>query len=151
MKDYANAYSEVLEVLKYIPKEDYDKIPKKTIKLLESNNNEKSQFSYNIANPFDKQGLSKEAKVILAIIYRNCWIKEEEKKQLRLKEKDNFENEEKLKREKYNPDNLFEHDKKSESIGKNSDIDNINALVEIKKETIFGKIIKFCKTLFKIN
>lgn len=151
MKDYANAYSEVLEVLKYIPKEDYDKIPKKTIKLLESNNNEKSQFAYNIAIPFNKQGLSKEAKVILAIIYRNCWVREEEKKQLRIKEKDNLEHEEKLRKEKYNPENLFENGKKRKGIEQNSDLNNVNALVEIKKETFFEKFIKFLKNLFKMN
>ena len=27
--EYANAYSEVLEIMKYIPKEEYTKIPKK--------------------------------------------------------------------------------------------------------------------------
>ena len=29
--EYANAYTEVLEILKYIPKEDYNKIPKETL------------------------------------------------------------------------------------------------------------------------
>ena len=33
---YANAYSEVLEILKYIPIEDYNKIPKTKIELFET-------------------------------------------------------------------------------------------------------------------
>ena len=33
--EYANAYSEVLEILKYIPIKDYNKIPKNIIELFE--------------------------------------------------------------------------------------------------------------------
>ena len=36
---YANAYSEVLEILKYIPVEDYNKIPKTKIELFKINAN----------------------------------------------------------------------------------------------------------------
>ena len=35
----SNAFTEVLEVLKYIPKEDYEKIPKKFLNLLKRNSN----------------------------------------------------------------------------------------------------------------
>ena len=76
MDNYSSAYSEVLEVLKYLPKEDYDKIPSKTIDLLEANCDENSDFVYNIALPFDKQNISKEAKSILALLYRTSWITE---------------------------------------------------------------------------
>ena len=37
--EYANAYSEVLEILKYIPIKDYNKIPKNIIELFEKNAN----------------------------------------------------------------------------------------------------------------
>ena len=87
-KDYAEAYSEVLEVLKYIDRNEYSKIPKSTIQLLESNCNENSNFTYNIALPFDKQNISNDAKLILAIIYRNCWISQEEKQEILDKQKE---------------------------------------------------------------
>ena len=112
-KDYADAYSEVLEVLKYIPVEDYKKIPKKTIQLLEANSNEKSEFTYNIALPFDKQNISKDAKIILAILYKNCWITEEEKKELKEKEEEHRRAVEEAKRKQYNPDKIFENREKS--------------------------------------
>lgn len=102
-KSYTNAYCEVLEVLKYIPKEDYDKVPTKMIQLMEANYDQTNQFTYNVAIPFDKQEISEEAKLILAVLYRNCWITEEEKRNLKEKEiKDLRE-----KQEKYNPDKLF--------------------------------------------
>ena len=37
--EYANAYSEVLEIIKYISEEDYNKIPKSKIKCFEKNAN----------------------------------------------------------------------------------------------------------------
>lgn len=111
-KDYADAYSEVLEVLKYIPKSDYEKIPIATIQLLEANSNEKSEFTYNLALPFDKQNISKDAKIILAILYRNCWIKEEGKAKLKQKEREHIKAIEKEKREKYNPNKIFENREK---------------------------------------
>lgn len=72
--DYAEAYAEVLEVLNYIPMEDYNKIPKKFITFMEENYDEKSSFKYNIALPFEKQGLSDKAKNILALISKLCWM-----------------------------------------------------------------------------
>lgn len=68
-------------------------------------------------------------------------------KKKKLRQKDNFEHEENLKKEKYNPDSLFE--KSNEQ--KNSELQDINVLVEIKKETIFKIFVKFLKKLFKMN
>lgn len=111
-KDYADAYSEVLEVLKYIPKSDYEKIPIATIQLLEANSNEKSEFTYNLALPFDKQNISKDAKIILAILYRNCWIKEEDRVELKQKEREHRRAIERERIEKYNPNKIFENREK---------------------------------------
>ena len=72
--DYAEAYTEVLEVLKYIPTEDYNKIPKKFITFMKENCDEKSTFKYNIALPFEKQELSNKAKNVLALISKLFWM-----------------------------------------------------------------------------
>ena len=74
-ENLANSFSEVLEVLKYIPKDDYEKIPKKFLNLLKRNCNEKSEFRYNCALPIEKQDLSEDAQTLLSIIYKNCWKK----------------------------------------------------------------------------
>ena len=44
---YANAYVEVLEILKHISREDYNKIPKNKIELFETNANNDYHFTYN--------------------------------------------------------------------------------------------------------
>lgn len=43
---YAKAYSEVLTILKYIPTEDYYKIPKSKIELFEANSDKNYTFNY---------------------------------------------------------------------------------------------------------
>ena len=43
--EYANAYSEVLEILRYVSKEDYNKIPKEKITLFETNSNKEYNFT----------------------------------------------------------------------------------------------------------
>lgn len=76
--NFEKAYSEVLEILKYIPLNDYNKIPQKYIKHLEENCDENSEFVYNVALPFDKQEISENAKDILGMILK-LFIKKNEK------------------------------------------------------------------------
>lgn len=68
------ACAEVLDILKYIPKEDYDKIPSDYINQLYQNAGE-SDFTYNAALPFDRQPVSEEAKQILSDIAKKYWAK----------------------------------------------------------------------------
>ena len=42
--EYANAYTEVLEILKFIPKTDYNKIPQDMIKVFSDNQNKNKFF-----------------------------------------------------------------------------------------------------------
>ena len=43
---YATAYSEVLEILKYIPKEEYNKIPNEKIEVFKAKYDKKYKFKY---------------------------------------------------------------------------------------------------------
>ena len=55
--NYANAYTEVLEILKYIPKEDYNKIPKNKIELYETYSNKNYNFIKNTDKTLDEKNL----------------------------------------------------------------------------------------------
>lgn len=70
---YANAYKEVIEVLKHVSKEDYDKIPQDKINLFKKCANENYNFTYDINKTLDEQNVSKKAKTIIAILYRDYW------------------------------------------------------------------------------
>ena len=132
--DYGIAYAEVLEVLKYIPQEDYNKIPKKYITFLEENSDENSTFTYNIAIPFKKQEISDDTKNILAMLYRLFWASDEDKKRFEYIDKQNIQKRKEI-NQKYSPENVF----------KNRNNSNIN---KEKNEIIIYKENNWIKKLF---
>ncbi len=146
MKNYDEAYSEVIEVLNYIPIEDYNKIPKKYITFMEENCDENSNFAYNIALPFEKQDISDLAKDILGAIFRLFIISDTKKEELNIKDSEMKKMEEIEKQIKYNPDNIFKKDKVVDNQIENNQTKEI---VNIKKENIFSKILNFLKKIFK--
>ena len=77
--NYEEAYAEVIEVLNYIPMNEYKKIPKKYIVFMEENCSENSSFTYNVALPFEKQNISDTAKNILGMIFRLFVIEQSKK------------------------------------------------------------------------
>lgn len=69
----ARAYAEVLQILEHLPKEDYDKIPGPIINKMLQNYDETYNFEYNLAEPYEKQAVSLEARQILAEFQRRFW------------------------------------------------------------------------------
>ena len=110
--EYANAYSEVLEILKYIPVEDYNKIPKNKMELFKTNANNDYSFKYNPNKTLDEQNVSKTAKAIIAILFRDYWATEIQRK--KIIEKQNYDRMklEEEKKARYNSDNLFKDNEK---------------------------------------
>lgn len=80
--EYANAYSEVLEILKYVSINDYNKIPKKQIEFFENNSNKNYNFFYNPYKTLDEQNVSKRAKAIIAIIFKDYWATDIQKEKI---------------------------------------------------------------------
>ena len=109
---YANAYSEVLEILKYVTKEDYEKIPNSKIELFETNHNKEYVFKYNPNKTLDEQNVSKTAKAIIAILFRDYWATEIQKEKIINKQNYDRMKLEEEKRTRYNPDNLFKNNEK---------------------------------------
>lgn len=110
--EYANAYSEVLEILKYISKEDYEKIPNSKIELFETNYNKDYIFKYNPNKTLDEQNVSKTAKAIIAILFRDYWATEIQKEKIISKQNyDRMKLEEEGKA-RYNSNNLFKNNEK---------------------------------------
>lgn len=109
---YANAYSEVLEILKYISKEDYEKIPNSKIELFETNYNKEYVFKYDPNKTLDEQNVSKTAKAIIAILFRDYWATEIQKEKIINKQNYDRMKLEEEKRKRYNLDNLFKNNEK---------------------------------------
>lgn len=137
---YANAYKEVIEILKHVSKEDYDKIPKEKINLFEVNANKEHDFIYDANKTLDEQNVSKKAKTIIAILFRDYWATDTQREKIKAKE----EYDRKIKeQEKYNPDNIF---KPKETM---SNYESSNFPIEVKKENLIQKILKFIKNIFR--
>ena len=145
---YANAYSEVLEILKYIPVEDYNKIPKNKIELFKTNANNDYSFNYNPYKTLEEQEVSKIAKGIIAILFRDYWATEIQREKIISKQKYDRIKIEEDKRAKYNTDIFQDRNNHKQEQNIVEDIStNEVAMVEYK-EPVFRKIINKIKEIF---
>ncbi len=144
-ENYACAYKEVIEVLKYTKKEDVNKIPKYRILLWKTNMKKDYEFKINPDKTLEEQNLSNEAKAIIANIFKKYWATDYQKERIEKKEKYDMEQLEKERYEKYNPNDIFKN-KKTEIIQEEIITDNVS-MVEYK-ESIFKKIIDKIKNIF---
>lgn len=81
--EYANAYQEVLEILKYTEDGAIEKIPKDFLNMMRSRANPKHGFCVDINLPFDEQNIMKRTKAILAIIFRDYWSYDKQKAKIK--------------------------------------------------------------------
>lgn len=144
MKEYSKAFVEVLEILSYIPKEEYRKIPEEKIEIFKANMDKDYKFKINPNEELSNQKISKEANAILITIFRDYFATEGQKEKLEKILNFNQKKEEEDKHNKYNPDKIFEKtDIKLEEYKEETN------LQEIKKETFFEKFINYIKNIFK--
>lgn len=142
--EYANAYSEVLEILKYIPIKDYNKIPKNKIELFEKNANDEHRFIYNPNKTLEEQNVTKRAKAIIAILFRDYWANEIQREKIIKKQNYDRIKLEEEKRQNYNPNNIF---KNREIKYTEIPTSNITSMIEYK-ESVFKRVIDKIKSIF---
>ena len=142
--EYANAYSEVLEILKYIPIKDYNKIPKNKIELFEKNANDEHGFIYNPNKTLEEQNVTKRAKAIIAILFRDYWANEIQREKIIKKQNYDRIKLEEEKRQNYNPNNIFKN-KEIKSI--ENPTSDIVSMIEYK-ESVFKRVLKKIKSIF---
>lgn len=142
--EYANAYSEVLEILRYVSIDDFNKIPKEQIDFLKNNSNTDYDFFYNPYKTLDEQNVSKRAKAIIAIIFKDYWATDIQREKIIAKQNYDRMQLEKEKQARYSSNEIFKN-KKIENIGNSTE-----TYTMIKyKETFIDKIIKKIKKIFK--
>lgn len=111
MDESAKAYKELYEILKYIPKQKLEKIPKGFIKYIETNMNKKYEYKVKHIKDFENQKMLRETKVLLAILYRDYWVNDKRKQEIITKQTNEIIKCEKIKKEKYDAENLFKKNK----------------------------------------
>lgn len=141
---YAKAYTEVLEIINHFSEDEYKKIPKEKIDFYEKHKDRKYDFKINPNIDLAEQNISRKANAILVSLFRDYFATAKQKEILKNLLQQNQEKLEKEKYLKYNPDNIF-----NKSYDNNiKDSKDEVALVEIKNEVWYRKIVNFFKRIF---
>ena len=142
---YANAYTEVLEILKNISQEDYNKVPKEKINLFEHNANKEYIFDYDSTKTLEEQNVSKTARAIRAILFRDYWATDEQRNKIKAFQNNKRQQIEEENKQKYNTD-IFKNRTNIANESQSGQAENMQ-LVEYK-ENIFKRILGFFKKMF---
>ena len=144
---YANAYTEVYEILSCLNNEEYLKIPEELIEVFEENRNLEYEYEINDEQDLSKQPMLKESKAILLNLFRDCLATPEQNQKIKQWLQADRVYLENQKQKQYN-NNVFENNKKYEKI--NNEESKTILPVVIKKQSIFYRIINKLKSFFKI-
>lgn len=138
------AYKEIYEIMKLLPKELIDRIPKEKQDFFYNNMNK--NYLFNITQEtFNANNILEETKAILTILFRDYWATPEQREKIF-----EFENEAKKRIEekaqiKYNPNNLF---KKENNYNKES-LKVSNEKVEGRKVLETKSMIEYKENILK--
>ena len=148
MSNYPKAYKEVLEIIKYLPKEEYERIPKEKIEFFEQNCDIDYNFVFDISKTLEEQEFLRETNAIIVTLFRDYFASDTQKEKL---ERILISNEQKYQeelRQTYNPNDIF---KKQEKVYQEQNKNENLQMVEVKEENIlqkvFYKIINWIKKL----
>lgn len=149
---YKQAFTEVLEILSYLSKDNYNKISKELINAIESNRDTDYLYYIDTTKSLEEQEMLEETRAILFNIYRDYLADNNTKQQIL-----NYQNQENIVKEQIKSQNIKINDmftQKSKTNGyevKDISYENV-ALIEVKPKTnIFNKIINKIKSLFKMK
>ena len=148
---YAKAYTEVLEIIKYFPKEEYAKIPLEKIEFYRNNMDKNYKFSINPEIDLSKQNISSEANAVIVNLFIDYFATEEQKVTMNEILILNQKKEEKEKREKYNPDDIFKKEKNQENTNTEVLENNANTQLIEYKEPFFTRFKRFIFKILNIN
>lgn len=142
---YENAYTEVYEILNCLDKEEYNKIPVELIEVFEENRNLGYEYEINERQDLTKQPMLIETKAILLNIFRDYLATPEQSQKIKQWLQADREYLEKQ-RQKIYSNNVFESNCKKEC---NTNKVDVQLPIEIKKQSIFQKLIDKLKNIFK--
>ncbi len=141
---YKIACSQVVKTLEYMPDVQLNKIPHAVIEYYKNNMDKEYLFKIDTRLTLSNQQYCKEAVIILTAISKRYLFDENENKKIDELLKENSIKLEKQKRELYNPNEIFR-----KNIEKTSKPENVDTQMAVYNESIFIRIIKFFKNIFK--
>lgn len=148
MIDYDKRLVEVDEILGYLSEDDLLKIPEDIRQMIKDNKNKEYTWKYDESKELKDQDVNRDTIIILSYLNMEYLLNQEQKELMEKIHKLNEVKSEKLKEEKYKYDDLFIN-KENKKKNNNQNIQNTQ-MIEYK-ESIFARIIKKIKALFKIK
>lgn len=139
INNYSKACTETLKIINLLSIEDCNKIPENVIKILDENKDESYVFEYDYTKDLMNQNIENLTKGIISNLYKNYIASNDEKKEITKIESTQLKEEEKLKRQKYDTDNIFLNNQKNEHEGK---VENDTLPIENKKLPWYKNILK---------
>lgn len=144
---YKTSYKEIFLIIMSLPQEYIKLIPEEKIKFYYENMDNNYDYKIDYEKRIDEQNMSEVTKAILANLYRDYFVTDEERINI-LKDEENKLNQiEEEKRKKYNPENIFKNNIQ-ENIKKEEEID---LPIILEEKSIMKVIIKKIKNLLHIN
>ena len=151
MIDYNKRLTEVSEILKYLDEEDYNKIPKDFIELIENNKDKEYEWQYDETKSLKEQNVSRDTIVILSYINMEYLLNDEQKELMERIHELNDEKqreEEKTSDDKVGVEDLFNNNDKQYIIQEES---KETVLLVPERDSFFKRFVNNLKRLFKIN
>lgn len=138
-ENYPKAYKEVLEILKFIPQEDVNKIPEDLIKTFEYKKDNDYNFVICENDDFGNLNILDETKAIFANIFRDYWATPSQREKIIAKQNYDKKELEEEKNKKYNPDECFKYNVDKNAKEKEEIVKQVNKNIH-NKEKLLTKI-----------
>lgn len=135
---YSKAYTELLEILKCLPIDEFNKIPKEKIEYFRKNKDNTYRFIINPEKPLEEQNISIEANSIIVTIFRDYFATESQKEKMEIILKQNEDKYQDELRHQYDPDNLFKNRNTEDNYTNKTEINNLP--IEVKEKKLLYKI-----------
>lgn len=150
MTEYAEAYAEVIDIIKHMDKTLVSKIPEKMINLLTENSSKEYKVELDYTKSLKEMNLKPKTSAVLTLIFINYLCDPEMKQDYINKLNENEKKYQEELNKKYSYENLFtseecvdaENEKVSEIVSSNTE------MIEYKEKSIFNKIFEKIKQLF---
>ena len=133
MSDYNKRLVEVDEVLKYLSKENLEKIPEDIRKLIKENKDINYIWHYDETKTLKEQGLNRDTIAFLSYLNMEYLLDEKQKSFIEQLHRLNEQKIEEQKRKSYDNKDLFKKRDKSESIEKSNTQEKDTFLTEYKE------------------
>lgn len=114
MIDYKKRFVEIDEIIKNMPKEEFDKIPNDLISIIRKNKDSNYIWKYDKSKRLVDQNLSKDTIAILAYMNTEFILENEKRMLMRNIHYLNEMKKEELKKKRFNPEDIFKLYKKKD-------------------------------------